>query len=137
MKYKLLFILSYVLYAVSFFIPAYVGESFSFCCGGSRTWFGYECAISVFAFIFSENTLMFIALSMPNVLMIILLFTYKRTGIGFVLILLLFNFCSCSYWWVTALSDGDIASLLPGYWLWFLSITGNNVLLLLSKRKTT
>jgi hypothetical protein len=68
--------------------------------------------------------------------MIALLFMQKRTGQVFILFILILNACSCSYWWITAIKDGNLGNLLPGYWLWFASIIFSNVILLLNKRNT-
>jgi hypothetical protein len=135
-KYRELYILSYVAYAISFIIPAYMGGSMSFCCGGTEIWFGWKCFIGVFAMFFMPNNFFLgLLLMMPNIYMILMLFLYKRVDSGFLLSMLLFNFLSCSYWWIRTINEGYIGDLLPGYWLWFLSILGNNIVLLLNKRK--
>jgi len=134
-RYQGLYYLTYVLYFVSYFIPAYAGGSMSFCCGGSEIWLGWKCALGAFAIIFSEKFLFGILLSMPNFLMIVLLFSKKRIGRVVFWFILLFNVSSCSYWWIQALADNNIGSLLPGYWLWLISIAGNNIILLLNRRK--
>jgi 4-hydroxybenzoate polyprenyltransferase len=54
-RYKELFFLTYLVFAISFFIPAYAGESMSFCCGGIEIWPGWKCALAVFAVIFNEK----------------------------------------------------------------------------------
>jgi hypothetical protein len=136
MKYKELYVISYLLYAVSFLIPAYVSQSMSLCCGGTEIWLGWKCFIGAFAMMFIADNLLFgLVLMMPNIYMLLMIFLHKRIGSGFLLFMLVFNFLSCSYWWIKSISEGYIGNLLPGYWLWFLSILGNNVILLLNKRK--
>jgi hypothetical protein len=138
MKYKELYVISYLLYAVSFLIPAYVSQSMSLCCGGTEIWLGWKCAVAVVALIFmADNALFALLFSIPNFYMITLPFFHKHIGPALLLFMLSANILSCSYWWIKAISDANIGSLLPGYWLWLLSVIGNNAVLLLNKRKRT
>jgi hypothetical protein len=127
MKYKALYILSYATYGLSFLIPAYFQDSI---------WYGWKCCAVVYALIFfADHIVLAVLLLLPNVSMILLLFLHKRINLVFLFVILLFNFSSCSFWWIIAITDGKLESLLPGYWLWLLSIVGNNVVLLLNKTK--
>ncbi len=134
-RYKTLSVVSYILFGISFIIPAYSSNSWSFCCGGTEVWFGWKCAAVVFALIFTQNTLFGLLLSLPNIVMIVNLFMHKRISQAFTLVLTVVAVSSCSYWWIMSLGNGEIRQLLPGYWLWLVSITGNGVILFLSKRK--
>jgi hypothetical protein len=136
MKFKELYLLSFAAYAVSFLIPAYEGSSFSFCCGGTETWYGWKCFIGSFALFYEPGSLpLALFLIAPNVYMVSSVFLRKLKGPAILFAILLLNFASCSFWFLMAISKGDFTNLLPGYWLWFISIMGNNVLLQLNKRK--
>ncbi len=134
MKYKILFILTYVLFTVSFLIPAFNSNAAPLGSGRADVWYGWACALFVFKGVLATFNLLAILLALPNLFMVIMPFVYRHIGPIFILLVLLFNVGSCSYWWVTAVTDGNIASLLPGYWLWFGSILGSNIILLLNKR---
>jgi hypothetical protein len=133
-RYKNLYYITYILYFISFFIPAYAGSSASFSGGETEIWFGWKCALIVSALIFTKNFLLGIFWSIPNFVMIAMLFIAKPIRRSLALLILLLNVSSCFYWWIQALDLNNIGSLLPGYWLWLVSITGNNVILLTGKR---
>ena len=79
-RFKGLYYLMGFLYAVSFIVPAYAGGSMSFCCGGIGIWSGWKYAAGAFAVIFSEKLFLGIFWSLPNFIMITLLFIHKRVG---------------------------------------------------------
>ena len=83
--------------------------------------------------IFTQVGLSGLLLSLPNIVMIVNLFMHKRISQAFSLVSTVIAISSYSYRWIMSLSNGEIRYLLPGYWIWLKSITGNGVILFLSK----
>ena len=133
MKYNLLLIIVYLSYAISFILPSFVSNTLFGI--NTEVWPGWKCAAATFALIFTNNTVIAgVALTLPNISMILLAFLYNRINLVFLILILIFNFISCSSWWFSALVKENISNLLPGYWLWFISIIASNIIFILSKQ---
>ncbi len=135
MRPDFLLIFTYAGYAISFLLPAYTSTNTIYINTNTTVLTGWKCAAATFALIFEHQfTFTGIALSMPNVLMILSVLIYRKTGLAFLIFVLIYNLISCSCWWFLAVLKGQVSDLLPGYWVWFISIVASDIIFIISKQ---
>ena len=108
------------LYCFSFLLPSAVIFA------NEEPMIGFQCALSVISLLFEYENLWILILrvfvNLANLITIFLFIIHFKIKIQKLYIFQLIAFVSSTYWFIQALFESTIQSLLIGYWNWVFSI---------------
>ncbi|MBN2612394.1 MAG: hypothetical protein JXB00_12620 [Bacteroidales bacterium] len=114
-----------VVFFVSFLIPCYKDNGYSFCCSSSEMYYGYKCFLYSFIagiMAFKNNPFLSLIILVSGLWVPVILMIRKNRSLLYFLSAL--ALVSTSTYWILNLTGSFDSELLAGYWTWYAANIG-------------